>query len=286
MGKPTALAVAARAVAAVARGHTYAEMDCQAFVEHCVITAGGAMAYAGSNDMARNAVSGLWPLAEARRAGRLVACAGLFIHAHDGGEPARYRADGLGNFSHVGLYVGAKALTDTDKNGNRRACDVVHSSQSMGRVAGSTLANGWTHAGWFTAVDYGAQPSSGAEAGAADGATDGADGAQTGGEASAGGGAGEQASGEPNAPVDTSGFYAVRRGCKGGAVRRLQTWLGDLHYDVGTTGADGDFGPATHEAVCAFQAANGLATDGAVGRQTWRALAQARAAAIREAGGA
>ena len=34
MSKPTGEAVAAKAVAAVAEGHTYAEMDCQAFVEY------------------------------------------------------------------------------------------------------------------------------------------------------------------------------------------------------------------------------------------------------------
>ena len=57
----------------------------------------------------------------------------------------------------MGLYVGENALTDTDKHGKRRACDVVHSSQTMGRVCGSTLKNGWTHVGWAQEIDYGAE---------------------------------------------------------------------------------------------------------------------------------
>ncbi len=307
MAKPTGAAVAARAAAAVAEGHTYAEMDCQAFIEYCVAACGGQMAYAGSNDMARNAVTGLWPLAEARAAGRLVPGAGLFIREADGGEPARYRADGLGNFSHVGLYAGANALTDTDKNGKRRTCDAVHSSATMGRVAGSTLHNGWTHAGWFKAIDYGAQ------AGAATGDVGGN--AATGeGEAGAltyppaadtaisadGNGLADAGTGGANADAETGGasatgaqaaadasrYYTVRRGCKGGAVRRLQTWLGDLGYTVGATGADGDFGPLTDAAVRAFQAALALSADGIVGKATWRALALARAKAAEGAGGA
>lgn len=149
---PGGAAVAAQAVAAAREGIAYAQMDCQAFVEAMVARAGGRMAYAGSNDMARNGMRWLCPLSEARAAGRLKPGAALFIHAADGGEPERYRADGLGNFSHVGLYAGEGALTDADKQGRARVCNAVHSSATMGRVAGSTLQNGWTHAGWFRDV--------------------------------------------------------------------------------------------------------------------------------------
>lgn len=96
--------------------------------------------------------------------------------------PARYAGDGLGDFSHVGLYVGENALTDTDKNGRRRACDVVHSSATMGRVAGSTLQNGWTHALWFSEIDYAvtAGAGAGADGANADGTSTGNTGAGTG----------------------------------------------------------------------------------------------------------
>lgn len=152
--KPTGNQVARAATLAAHVGYTYDELDCQAFVEHCVRQAGGRMDYLGTNDMARRA-AWLGTLDEARAQGRLVPGAGLLIReATEANLPARYAGDGLGDFSHVGLYVGENALTDTDKNGRRRACDAVHSSAAMGRVAGSTLQNGWTHALWFSEIDY------------------------------------------------------------------------------------------------------------------------------------
>lgn len=163
--KPTANQVARAATLAAHVGYTYDELDCQAFVEHCVRQAGGRMDYLGTNDMARRA-AWLGTLDEARAQGRLVPGAGLLIReATEANLPARYAGDGLGDFSHVGLYVGENALTDTDKNGRRRACDVVHSSATMGRVAGSTLQNGWTHALWFSEIDYAVTAGTGAGAG-------------------------------------------------------------------------------------------------------------------------
>ena len=164
--KPTGKSVAAAAVQAVGVGYTYDEMDCQAFVEHCARQAGGAMDYLGTNDMARRA-AWLGTLDEARAQGRLVPGAGLLIREEtDANLPARYAGDGLGDFSHVGLYVGEDALTDVDKNGNARSCDVVHSSATMRRVAGSTLQNGWTHVMWFAEIDYGENVGTGVEIGA------------------------------------------------------------------------------------------------------------------------
>ena len=145
--RPTGKMAAAAAVALAQSYHSYQEMDCQALIEQAVRNVGGQMDYRGSNDMARNA-AWLGTLENARAEGKLVPGALLFIHEDDeSGLPARYQGDGFGDFSHVGMYVGENALTDTDKNGQRRECDVVHSSQSMGRVCGSTLQNGWTHVG-------------------------------------------------------------------------------------------------------------------------------------------
>lgn len=164
--KPTANQVAQAAMAAAHVGYTYEEMDCQAFVEHCVHQAGGAMDYLGTNDMARRA-AWLGTLSDARAQGRLVPGAGVLIREEtEANLPARYAGDGLGDFSHVGLYVGENALTDVDKNGNARRCEVVHSSATMGRVAGSTLANGWTHVMWFAEIDYGYEAGLGVDQGA------------------------------------------------------------------------------------------------------------------------
>ena len=164
--KPTGESVATAAVQATHVGYTYDDLDCQAFVEHCARQAGGAMDYLGTNDMARRA-AWLGTLAQAQAQGRLVPGAGLLIREEtDANLPERYAGDGLGDFSHVGLYVGENALTDVDKNGNARSCDVVHSSATMGRVAGSTLENGWTHVLWFSEIDYGNEAGLGVEQGA------------------------------------------------------------------------------------------------------------------------
>jgi len=270
MSKPTGAAVAAKAIAAVAEGHTYAEMDCQAFVEYCVNSCGGRMAYAGSNDMYRNASAYLATIENARAEGKLVPGAGLLIVEDvSDGTPAKYRGDGLGDATHVGLYVGEKALTDVDKSGKSRVCNVVHSGSTMGRVAGSTLANGWTHVILFKEIDYaGVSIPAGVVVGgtlsAADTVKDNPEGLSA-----------------PDVS-DVSRFFTVKRGCKGGAVRRLQTWLNDVQGGD-LLAEDGDFGPATDAAVRAFQQAQGLSADGIVGPKTWAALAAAREEAINNA---
>jgi len=62
---------------------------------------------------------------------------------------------------------------------------------------------------------------------------------------------------------------AFRVGDQGSDVAEIQGQLASLGYDVA---ADGDFGPATAEAVKAFQAAHGLDADGLVGPSTYTAL--------------
>lgn len=265
MSKPTGAQVAAKAVAAVSEGHSYAEMDCQAFIEYCVNSCGGRMAYAGSNAMYRSSAVYLATIANAKAEGKLVPGAGLLIVEEvSAGTPAKYRGDGLGDATHVGLYVGERALVDVDSRGKSRVCNVVHSGSTMGRVAGSTLQNGWTHVILFREIDYsGVNIPSGVVLGgalaAADTVKDDPEGL---------GGA-----------VDVRGFFIVKRGCKGGAVRRLQTWLNDVQGDGGLA-EDGDFGLATDAAVRAFQQAQGLTVDGVVGQKTWAALADVRAAAM------
>lgn len=177
--KPRAVQLARAAVQAVGVGYTYDEMDCQAFIEHCARQAGGAMDYLGTNDMARRA-AWLGTLSQAQAEGRLVPGAGLLIREEtEANLPARYASGGLGDFSHAGLYVGPDALTDTDKTGRMRSCDAVHSSATMGRVAGSTLQNGWTHVLWFPEIDYGEGDATGAPGAGA--TVTGATGAGTGG---------------------------------------------------------------------------------------------------------
>lgn len=70
----------------------------------------------------------------------------------------------------------------------------------------------------------------------------------------------------------TAVFPQLSKGSKGDKVRVLQELLLGRGYDLGTYGADGDFGATTHRRVVAFQVANGLTADGIVGENTWRKL--------------
>ena len=62
---------------------------------------------------------------------------------------------------------------------------------------------------------------------------------------------------------------AFRVGDQGTEVAEIQGQLVRLGYDVS---ADGDFGPATAEAVKGFQSSHGMAVDGQVGPSTYSAL--------------
>lgn len=70
----------------------------------------------------------------------------------------------------------------------------------------------------------------------------------------------------------TAVFPQLSKGDRGDKVKVLQELLRGKGYDLGTYGADGDFGGATRSAVVAFQVRSGLSADGIVGRNTWRKL--------------
>ena len=69
----------------------------------------------------------------------------------------------------------------------------------------------------------------------------------------------------------------MRQGSKGPDVELLQQRLSDLGFSLGI---DGDFGPGTAKAVIAFQQAQNLKSDGAVGPNTWAALWAAQETAV------
>ncbi len=79
---------------------------------------------------------------------------------------------------------------------------------------------------------------------------------------------------KPSAPSANAGMKLpeIQRGSKGASVKAMQLLLTGYGYPCGTYGADGDFGPATAEAVKAFQGAKGLGKDGICGVRTWGAL--------------
>lgn len=77
---------------------------------------------------------------------------------------------------------------------------------------------------------------------------------------------------ESTADGFTAVFPQLSKGSKGDKVRVLQELLLGRGYDLGTYGADGDFGTMTYRRVVSFQATQGLNADGIVGDKTWRKL--------------
>lgn len=70
-----------------------------------------------------------------------------------------------------------------------------------------------------------------------------------------------------------------RYGPSDGYVKMIQSLMwayggSSRTYISNAGGTDGSFGDGTHNAVCDFQASNGLEDDGVVGADTWGTLAQ------------
>jgi len=132
-------------------GVKYSAMDCQAFIEKCLSDCGIKIDLAGSNAWYRKVMAEGWtgtPEECRKEYGKIPAGAFLFILKSDGKEPAKYRADGIGNASHIGMKTG-------------RGKGAIHSSASAGKVCESTfkdktIRGGWNRVGlWLKEIDYG-----------------------------------------------------------------------------------------------------------------------------------
>ena len=64
------------------------------------------------------------------------------------------------------------------------------------------------------------------------------------------------------------GNGTLRKGSRGPAVRAIQQYLIAAGFDLGRWGADGSWGNATTAAVKSWQKANGLGSDGVIGKNT------------------
>lgn len=76
----------------------------------------------------------------------------------------------------------------------------------------------------------------------------------------------------PDVPSPLPGMRLLKRGCTGEDVRRLQTSLLELGYDLPKYGADGQYGQETESAVRRLQAAAGIEVDGKYGEESHAAL--------------
>lgn len=153
-------------------GVKYSEMDCQAFVERCLADIGLRKDLAGSNTWYRYIMENGWvgsPEECKALFGTIPEGAFLFILKHDGKEPEKYRRDGIGNASHIGIYTAmtgeemvalAVAEGDTEAGKYNFGNGAIHSSSTRKAVAtskfaGKTISGGWNRVGLWNAISYG-----------------------------------------------------------------------------------------------------------------------------------
>lgn len=104
----------------------YSQVDCQAFCELVLSDIGvkkpdgRAYNWKGSNDMARNATSWIGTKEECiKQFGKIPLGAWAFIWENKtGNEKQRGYSDGLGNYSHIGIYVGDDKVRDSTRYKN------------------------------------------------------------------------------------------------------------------------------------------------------------------------
>ena len=131
-------------------GRPYSEMDCQKFVEKCMSDVGLHMDLAGSNAWYREVKKHGWvgsPEECVRTFGEVPKGALLFILKQDGKEPEKYKKDGIGNASHIGICI-------------QRHDGAINSSSSRGCVCYSKFQNksingGWNRVGLYDKFTYG-----------------------------------------------------------------------------------------------------------------------------------
>lgn len=161
-------------------GTPYAELDCQAFVEKCLADAGLKINLSGSNAWFREVMKNGWvgtPKECKQKFGLIPPGAFLFIWANDGKEPEKYKPDGIGNASHIGIYTAmtgnqmveaCPTFQRMEDPANRKEFNekvnfgngAINSSKSRGgvctsRFSGNEISGGWNRVGIWNRIDYG-----------------------------------------------------------------------------------------------------------------------------------
>ena len=106
---------------------TYDNVDCQAFCELVLKDIGvrqpngSVYNWKGSNDIARHACSWIGTKEECiRQFGFIPLGAWAFIWDNTGNEKKRGYYDGLGNYSHIGIYIGDDIVRDSTRYKNSK----------------------------------------------------------------------------------------------------------------------------------------------------------------------
>ena len=128
-------------------GTPYAKMDCQALVEQMLRDVGINLNLPGSNAWYRKMTWTGSPEECKRTFGRIPVGAFLFILKQDGGEPGKYKADGIGNACHIGVYI---ARQDGAINSSSKRGKVCYS-----RFEGKSISGGWNRVGLWDRLSYG-----------------------------------------------------------------------------------------------------------------------------------
>lgn len=150
-------------------GVPYSKLDCQAFVEKCMKDAGISENLPGSNAWYRKMTWVGTPDECKKKFGEIPHGAFLYILKPSGGEPEKYKPDGIGNASHIGIYTGMSgaemcdiAIGDGNGDADRynHGNGAIHSSSSRGCVCTSTFAGkaingGWNRIGLWDRISYG-----------------------------------------------------------------------------------------------------------------------------------
>lgn len=147
--RTTGQEVADQAVTGNYVGTPYSKLDCQGFVEQVLKDLGVRKPdgtpynWRGSNSMFRNFIRWRGTIEECKKKfGTIPPGAFVFLVKHDGGEVKRGYNDGLGNATHVGLYIRANLCMDSQPTGG-----VTYRKISI-----------FTHVGLMDMIDYSTSP--------------------------------------------------------------------------------------------------------------------------------
>lgn len=146
-------------------GTPYSKMDCQAFVEKCLSDIGIDDNLPGSNAWYRRMTWVGTPEECKKSFGKIPEGAFLYILKRDGKEPEKYRPDGIGNASHIGIYTGMTGAEMCKLSGIPGAekfnfgdgainSSSTHASVCTSRFAGRAISGGWNRIGLWDALSY------------------------------------------------------------------------------------------------------------------------------------